>query len=64
MHSKEWDQLRQRIEIEPKLFCNVKLRGQVYLSNEVDGKRKLNEDEVLHQSGISEQDPAEPSLKG
>jgi len=46
--------------VQSKLFCNVELRGQVYLKNEVDGKRKLKEDEVLHQPGISEQDPAEP----
>ena len=62
MHFKEWDQLGQRIETEPKLFCYVELRGQVYLRNEwtVRLYRKLNEDEVLHQPGISPQDHSEP----
>ena len=31
------DQLKQRIETEPKLFCYMELRDQVYLRNEVDG---------------------------
>ena len=37
VHSKEWDQLRQIIKTEPKLFCYVELTGQVILRNEVDG---------------------------
>ena len=57
MHSKERDQLRQRIETDQELFCYVELSDQVYLRNEVDGWSKLNEDE---EHGISEQDPVEP----
>ena len=47
MHSKERDKLKQRFETEPKLFCYVELRDQVYLRNEVDGRRKLIEDEYI-----------------
>ena len=52
--------MRKRIETEPEQFCYVELIDQVYLGNEEDGSRKLNEDEVLHQPGISKQDPSEP----
>jgi len=51
VHSKERDQLRQRIKTETNRFFNAELK--VYLRNEVDGSRKLKEDEVLHQLGIS-----------
>ena len=42
VHSKERDQLRQWIKTEPKPFCYVEPRGQVYLRNEVD------DDVVIH----------------
>ena len=34
-------------------------KGKVYLNKKVHGGRKLNEVEVLHPPGISEQYPAE-----
>ena len=48
-HSKERDQLRQRIDTEPKQFFQAErvfgfnFPGQVYLRREVDDKGQLNE---------------------